>query len=133
MSSVNQGSKRVCNKRYKVRRIVDKQRRRFPLEFPFWARMKISKNRTTLVIDDEPVFNKTSKRLSNNFVHREVTHTYRKDYEEIKPNPDKTDNRPMYLKRPTRMNQRMFSPHNKKISMPEHLEKRYAKNNKKKK
>ena len=119
------------NKRYKVRRIVDKQRRKFPLEFPFWARMKISKNRTTLVIDDEPTYNKKSKKISNNFVHREATHSYRKDYEVISPNPNKDDKRPMYLKRPTKMNQRLFSPHNRNLLVPEHLQKRYSKNNEK--
>lgn len=119
------------HKRYKVRRVLDKQRGKFPFEFPFWARMKISKNRTTLVIDDEPTYNKTSKRFSNNFVHREATHTYRKGYEEIKPNPNKSDPNPMYLKSPTKMNQRLFRTHNKQLDMPEHLKQRYKKNNKK--
>lgn len=101
------------------------------MTFPFWARMKISKNRTTLVIDDEPTYNNKSGKFSNNFVHRESTHSYRKDYEEIKPNPDINDSKPMYLKRPTKMNQRLFNPHNKDLSMPEHLKQRYKKNNKK--
>ena len=52
--------------------------------------MKISKNRTTLVIDDEPYIDKKSRKISNNFVHRESTHTYKKDFEEIKPNLSST-------------------------------------------
>ena len=35
---------------------------KFPKEFPFWARLKISKNRTTLIIDEEIVINKKSKK-----------------------------------------------------------------------
>ena len=117
--------------KYKVRRVVDKQRKKFPVEFPFWARMKINKNRTTLVIDDEPTFNKNSKKLSNNFVHREATHSYKKDYEGIFPNPDSTDKKPMYLKRPRNHPQDLFKPHNKKMNIPSHLKERYSKNNKK--
>jgi len=93
--------------------------------------MKISKNRTTLVIDDEPTYNKTSKRFSNNFVHREAIHTYKKGREPIIPNPDRTDPDPMYLKSPRKMNQRLFRTHNKQLDMPEHLNQRYKKNNKK--
>ena len=33
----------------------------FPKEFPFWARFKKNKNRTTLVIDEEIVLNKKTK------------------------------------------------------------------------
>ena len=123
--------KRFNQKKYKLRRVLNKQRKRFPTEFPFWARMKISKNRTTLVIDDEPIYNKTSKKFTNNFVHREAIHTYKKDYEEIFPNPDLNDPRPMYLKRPAKMNQKLFNPHNKKLSMPKKLQECYARNNKK--
>ena len=93
--------------------------------------MKISKNRTTLVIDDEPYIEKKSKKISNNFVHRESTHSNKKDFEEIKPNPDKTDPDPMYLKRPRKLPQELFKPHNKNLSMPRHLKDRYSKNNKK--
>ena len=121
----------VPKKKYKVRRVIDKQRRKFPLEFPFWARMKIAKKRTTLVIDDEPVFNKTSKRFSNLFIHREATHSYKKGREVITPNPDSSDSRPMYLRTPTKMNQRMFIPHNKRLSMPSYLKQKYKKNNRK--
>ena len=31
---------------------------KFPTEFPFWARLRISKNRTTLVIDEEKKIDK---------------------------------------------------------------------------
>lgn len=58
--------------------------------------------------------------------------TYKKDFEEIKPNPDKTDKDPMYLKRPRKLDQNLFKPHNKNLSMPDHLKDRYSKNNKKK-
>ena len=124
-------SKRINHKTYKLRRVVDQQRKKFPMEFPFWARMKISKNRTTLIIDDEPKYNKNSKKFSNNFVHREATHTYKKDYEEIIPNPNPDDLRSMYLKRPSKMDQKMFKPHNKQMNIPQHLKERYRKNNKK--
>jgi hypothetical protein len=101
------------------------------MNFPFWARMKISKNRTTLIIDDEPYIDKRTNKISNNFVHREGTHTKKKDYEEIIPNPDKSDKKPMYLKRPRKLDQYLFKPHNKKLSIPKHLEQKYSKNNKK--
>ena len=122
------------HKTYRLRRVLDKERRKFPLEFPFWARMKISKNRTTLVIDDEPMYDKKRKRYSNNFVHREATHPKegkKTSFEVITPNPDRTDLEPMLLKPPRKMNQIMFKPHNKKLDMPEHLKQRYKKNNKK--
>ena len=103
----------------------------FPEKFPFWARLKISKDRTTLVIDEKDVINKKTKKLESGFVHRESTHTKKKDYEEINPNPDKSDPNPMYLKRPEELPKRLFKPHNKELDMPEHLQKRYEKNNKK--
>ena len=98
-------------------------------KFPFWARLKISKRRTTLVIDEEEIIDKKSKKKEDGFVHREATHTKRKDYEEIKPNPDKDDKQPMYLKRPAKLPKRLFTPHNKDLDMPESLKKRYEKNN----
>ena len=131
MAKRKKARKTSYNKQYRVTRYSDKQRRKFPKKYPFWARMKISKNRTTLVIDAEPTYNKTSKKLSNNFVHREAIHTENKRYEKIFPNPDKNDPKPMYLKPPSKMNQRMFKPHNKKLEMPKHLEERYSKNNRK--
>lgn len=103
----------------------------FPDKFPFWARLKISKNRTTLVIDEEPVVNKKTKKTEDGFVHRESIHTKKKDYEEIKPNPDKDDQEPMYLKRPRKLPKRMFKPHEKNLDMPKHLKEKYEKNNKK--
>ena len=45
----------------------------------------------------------------------------------IKPNPDKTDKKPMYLKRPRKLDQKLFKPHNKNLSMPGHLKSRYSK------
>lgn len=106
-----------------------KQPKQFPTIFPFWARMKIGKNRTTLVIDEEKYLDRKTKKIEDGFVNREATHSYKKDYEEIKPNPDVSDKRPMYLKRPTKKPKRLFEPHNKKLNMPKHLKDRYDKNN----
>ena len=101
--------------------------------FPFWARLKIGKNRTTLVIDESPAYNKKTKKMEEGFVHREATHTGKSDYEKITPNPDKDDPRDLYLKRPRKLPKRMFNPHNKELDMPEELKKRYEPNNDKKK
>lgn len=109
-----------------------KNKKEFPTKFPFWARFKPSKKRTTLVIDETKVIEKKSKKEVDGFVHREATHSYRKDYEIIEPNPDTTDNDPMYLKRPSKKPKRMFEPHNKNLDMPKHLEEKYSKNNSKK-
>lgn len=108
---------------------VENYRNQFPKKFPFWARLKISKNRTTLVIDEEKVVNKKNHQLEDGFVHREATHTYKSEYDEIKPNPDKDDTEPMYLKRPRKLAQRMFKLHNKNLDMPEWLKEEYDKNN----
>lgn len=105
------------------------KRNEFPDKFPFWARFKKNKNRTTLVIDEELVLNKKTKKQEDMFVHRESTHSYKKDFEKIYPNPDITDKKPMYLKRPTKKPKRLFEPHNKKLNMPKHLKDRYDKNN----
>ena len=104
----------------------------FPKDFPFWARIKISKHRTTLVIDEEKYQDKKTKKDVDGYVHREATSQYHKGFEEIIPNPDK-DKRPnpMYLKSPRKLPKRMFEPHNKDLEMPEHLKDRYSKNNKK--
>ena len=109
-----------------------RNKKEFPKEFPFWARFKPNKKRTTLIIDVE-IVNKSNKKSEEDFVHREATHTYRKDYDRIYPNPDKDDPEAMFLKRPTKKPKRMFEPHNKNLDMPEHLKERYAKNNRKKK
>lgn len=103
----------------------------FPDKFPFWARFKKNKNRTTLVIDEEFVLNAKTQKKEDMFVHRESTHTYKKEFEEIIPNPDKSDKKPMYLKRPTKKPKRLFEPHNKKLNMPKHLKDKYDKNNRK--
>lgn len=111
--------------------VEEEETSEFPKSFPFWARLKISKNRTTLVIDSEMVVNKKTKKKEDGFVHREATHTQKKDYEKIDPNPDKDDPKPMYLKRPRKHPKRLFSPHNKELDMPESLKERYEKNNNK--
>lgn len=108
-------------------------KKEFPSEFPFWARFKKNKNRTTLVIDEEIALNKKTKKLEDMFVHRESTHTYKKEYQKIFPNPDIDDHDPMYLKRPKKHPKRMFGVHNKKLNMPDFLKEKYRKNNKKNK
>ena len=115
---------------------VDKETSAFPTKFPFWARLKISKNRTTLVIDETTEENKKTKKVEEHFVHRESIHPNEdgsnvKGFEIITPNPDPDDERPMYLKRATKLPKRLFKPHNKKLNMPKHLSERYAGNNKK--
>ncbi len=104
----------------------------FPNKFPFWGRLKISKNRTTLVIDEETIIDKKTKKLIEGFVHREATSKYHKGFEEISPNPDK-DKRPnsMYLKTPRKISKKMIKPHNKHLEMPQFLIDKYNKNNKK--
>ena len=116
---------------------VEKKQKEFPDKFPFWARLKIEKRRTTLVIDETVEANKKTQKVEEHFVHREVIHpkgdgTNVKGYELIKPNPDPTDNDTMYLKRPTKLPKRLFQPHNKELNTPDHLRERYDKNNKKK-
>ena len=108
----------------------------FPDKFPFWARFKPNKNRTTLVIDEEQVKRKNSDTVDDCFVHREAIHcdddnkyVLSGDYEKVFPNPDTSDNSPMYLKRPHKHPKRMFAPHNKNLTMPEDLRQRYEKNN----
>lgn len=104
----------------------------FPDKFPFWGRLKIGKKRTTLIIDEEIVINKKTKKLEDGFVHREATSKYHKGFEEISPNPDK-DKRPnsMYLKSPRKLPKRLLETHNKNLDMPKHLKDKYSKNNKK--
>ena len=100
-------------------------------KYPFWARLKISKNRTTLVIDESPVYNKKTKKIEDGYVHREATSKSKPDYEEIYPNPDKTKNEAMYLKRPRKLPKKLFTMHNKNLDMPKYLKERYERNNKK--
>lgn len=111
-------------------------KKQFPDKFPFWARFKPNKNRTTLVIDEEQVKRKNSDKVDDCFVHREAIHCNEDnkyvlsgDYEKVEPNPDNDDNTPMYLKRPHKHPKRMFAPHNKNLTMPEDLRERYDKNN----
>lgn len=116
----------------KQNKSLPKKREQLPSRFPFWGRLKIGKNRTTLVIDEEPVMNKKTKKVEDGFVHREATHSPKKDREKISPNPDKSDNKDMYLKRPSKLPKRLIEKHNKKLEMPKHLKERYEKNNRKK-
>ena len=53
------------------------------------------------------------------------------DMKKIEPNPDPTDNDPMYLKRPKKTPKWLFQPHNKELNIPDHLRERYEKSNKK--
>ena len=112
------------------KKTIAKPIKTFPKEFPFWARFKLNKKRTTLVIDEEFVINKKTNKLEDSFVHREATHKEKKDYEEIYPNPDINDNEPMYLKRPRKHPKRMFEVHNKQLNIPDFLKEKYDKNNK---
>lgn len=113
--------------------------KKFPDKFPFWARFKPNKGRTTLVIDEIQLKRNNSDVEDDYFVHREAIHCTEDnryvlsgDYEKISPNPDKTDKNPMYLKRPHKHRKRLFEPHNKNLDMPEDLRQRYDKNNYKK-
>lgn len=110
---------------------MTKNKEEFPKEFPFWARLKVFKKRTTLVIDEELVKNKKNNRYEEGFVHREATHSRHSDYEKIFPNPDKRDKEPLYLKRPRKLPKRLFEKHNQELEMPKFLKDRYSKNNKK--
>lgn len=114
-----------------INKPVVNRRALFPLKFPFWARFKPNKGRTTLVIDEEQ-----DNKSNIQFVHREAIHCTEDnryvlsgDYEKIYPNPDKTDKNPMYLKRPHKHSISVFEPHNKNLDMPEDLRQRYDKNN----
>ena len=91
--------------------------------------MKIGKERTTLVIDESLAKNKKTGKLVDGFVHRESTHTENKNYERISPNPDRSDKKDMFLKRPKKTPKVLFKKHNKKLDMPKHLIERYSKNN----
>jgi len=113
-----------------------KPKTEFPRKFPFWARLKIEKRRSTLVIDEEEAYNKKNKRMEPGFVHREVIHSNEdgrnvKGYEEIVPNPDPDDKRAMFLKGPSKKPKRLFKPHEKNWPIPKHLIDKYDKNNKK--
>lgn len=100
---------------------------KFPSTFPFWARFRMSKNRTTLVIDEAPAKDKKGKTVDG-YVHREATHTEGHG-ERIYPNPDRTDPDPMFLRSPRCHPKFLFVPHNKELDMPESLKERYDKNN----
>ena len=108
----------------------------FPKKFPFWARLKIGKNRPTLVIDEEETKNTKTQKMEPGFVHRESIHSNEdgsnvKGYEKIVPNPDPDDKEAMYLKGPSKKPKRLFKPHEKNWPVPQHLIEKYDKNNKK--
>lgn len=102
----------------------------FPSDYPFWARLKIGKNRTTLIIDRSLVKDNTKTKLVLGFIHREATSKYKKDREKIYPNSDKTKKDPMYLKSPRSIPKNLVKKHNKNLDMPKHLKERYSKNKK---
>lgn len=130
MAKNNNVSKKTPNK--SASKKPQSKQNEFPKKFPFWGRLKIGKKRTTLIIDEEIVINKKTKKLEDGFVHREATSKYHKGFEEISPNPDK-DKRPnsMYLKSPRKLPKRLLETHNKNLDMPKHLKDKYSKNNKK--
>jgi len=106
--------------------------------FPFWARLKINKSRTTLVIDEEKSLNKKTNKIEDQFVHREATtpnddDARNKKYERISPNPDKTKKDDMLLKKPTKLPKILFKPHGRNLDMPKELKDKYDKNNYKEK
>ena len=100
----------------------------FPSDYPFWARLKIDKNRTTLIIDRDLVKDKNKEVLVPGFIHREATSKFKKDREKIYPNPDKTKKNPMYLKSPRSIPKSLIRKHNKNLEIPEYLKERYSKN-----
>lgn len=110
--------------------VAGEPKKTMPTRFPFWARLKISKRRTTLVIDEAPAKDEKKNNVPG-YVHREATSVQHKGLEEIKPNPDKTKKTPMYLKPARKLPKRLFEPHNKPLDMPEELRKRYEGNNRK--
>ncbi len=107
------------------------KKKEFPKRFPFWARLKISKNRPTLVIDETDVLDKKKNQIVDGFVHREVIHTEKpSDYEKVVPNPNPEDFKPMYLKRPRKLPKKLFKPHEGGWTMPKNLRSRYEKKKK---
>lgn len=107
----------------------EKATNKFPDKFPFWARFRLSKNRTTLVIDEAPAYDTKHQKEVDGFVHREATHTQGHG-EPIIPNPDKSDPNPMYLRSPRVHPKFLFIPHNKNLTIPEDLRQRYKKDKK---
>ncbi len=105
--------------------------------FPFWARLRMEKWRTTLVIDEEKSLNNKTNKVEDQFVHREATSpsgNEKRDnkYERIRPNPDKDKAKKgedMLLKSPRKRAKHMFELHNKEMEMPKQLKDRYDKNN----
>lgn len=126
--AVKAKQKPPCNNGAVKAQNPDKVKKEFPKDFPFWARLKIYKNRTTLVIDEEQGIDRKTKKEEDLYVHREATHTQGHG-ELITPNPDKDDPNPMYLRSPRKLPKKLFVPHNKDLDMPESLRQRYEKNN----
>ncbi|MDY6367713.1 MAG: hypothetical protein SPL13_04285 [Clostridia bacterium] len=109
------------------------EKNKFPDKFPFWGRLKIEKNRPTLVIDEDIVIDKKSQKEVEGFVHREVLHKQVKGQKGIMPNPDKTDPNPMYLQKPRKLPKRLIKPLDIEFDMPKELKEMYEKNNNKNK
>ncbi len=120
------------NKKSHLPEKVDTKKKAFPSEYPFWARLKFGKRRTTLVIDEGMAKNKKTGKMVDGYVHREATGSFKSEYEEIHPNPDSSKPGSMYLKRPKATPKVLLKPHEKDLSMPDDLKKRYEKNNHKK-
>ena len=100
------------------------------VKFPFWARVVFDKERSTLVIDEADVLDKKRNKYIPGFVHREATHSYKKEYEKIEPNPNPKDKRAMYLKRPKKTPKSFFVKETRYFKIPKYLIEKYSKNNK---
>ena len=98
--------------------------------FPFWAKIRFDKERPTLVIDEDLAFDKRKKKLVPGFVHREATHSYKKGYEKIEPNPYPKDPNPMYLKKVRKTPKSFFVLEKRKIKIPKYLKEKYSKQHK---
>lgn len=132
-------NKGVSNSDFVQKKKPNPIRKKFPEEFPFWSRLKISKNRPTLVIDEDYAWDNVKNRYVDGFVHREVIHVDENDikkqkkYELVRPNPDKDDKQDMYLKKPTSLPMILFKPIPQSFDMPKKFIEKYSKNNRKKK
>ncbi len=101
-------------------------------KYPFWAKMVIGGDHPSLIIDSCIAKDKRkNNKLVPGFLYRESTHSNGNGYEKIYPNPDPTDFRPMYLKRPQKKPKTLFVAWKKKMNMPQGLIDRYNKNNRK--
>ena len=100
--------------------------------FPFWTKLIIGNCHPALIIDEDMAKDKQkNNKLVPGFVYREATHDKKSKGEKFFPNPDPTDSKPMHLKSPRKLPKRFFAPIDRPMTMPEHLQKRYEKNNNK--